>query len=115
MTNKQTDFESQLKQQLAESVANIDATNLSRLNQARHKALSKRSKHTLILPIWSTGIAASVAGVLLIYLSLPIGMSIQYEGIDPLPLANVTLFDGEELDLYEDLDFYEWLVLEQHV
>lgn len=73
--------------------------------------MSKRSKHSLALPIWSTGIAASVAGVLMIYLSLPIGMGTQHSLTEPL--ASIALFEGEELDLYEDLDFYEWLEQEQ--
>ena len=111
MTNKQTEFESQLKQQLAESVDHIDAANLSRINQARQAALTEVSKRSFMFPIWSTGIAASMAGIFMIYLSLPIGIGIQ-QGLD-VPLASIALFEQEELDLYEDLDFYEWLEQEQ--
>ncbi|OUR63644.1 hypothetical protein A9Q79_09915 [Methylophaga sp. 42_25_T18] len=111
VTNKQTEFESQLKYHLNESVEHIDAANLSRLNQARHAALSKNSKQRFAFPIWSTGVAASVAGIFMIYLSLPIGIGIQHEMTDPL--ASIALYEHDEIDLYEDLDFYEWLELEQ--
>jgi len=111
MTNKQTEFESQLKQQLNESVDHLGASNLSRLSQARNAALANVNKRNFMFPIWRTGIAASMAGIFMIYLALPIGMGMQ-QGLDD-PLASIALFEQEELDLYEELDFYEWLEQEQ--
>jgi len=111
MSNNNTEFETQLAHQLAESVEHIDAANLSRLNQARHTAIEKTNKQRFALPIWSTGVAASVAGLFMIYLSLPIGIGIQHTINEPL--ASIALFEQDELDLYEELDFYEWLEQEQ--
>lgn len=107
MNKNQTGFEAQLKQNLAESVEHIDAVDLSRLNQARHAALAKINKRKFMFPIWSTGIAVSMAGIFMIYLSLPVGIGIQ-QGLDD-HLASIAIFEQEELDLYEELDFYQWL------
>ena len=112
MSDQQTEFETQLSQHLNDSVDKLDAATLSRLNQARQTALSNPSKRRFALPLWSTGVAASIAGVFMIYLSLPIGIGIQHDLSDPL--AGIALYEQDELDLYEDLDFYEWLELEQH-
>ena len=107
MNKNQTEFEALLQQQLAESVEQIDAANLSRLNQARQAALVNVNKSSFMFPIWSTGIAASIAGIFMIYLALPVGIDIQ-QGLED-PLASIALFEQEELDLYEELDFYQWL------
>ena len=107
MNKNQTEFEAQLKQNLAESVDHIDAVNLSRLNQARHTALAKVNKSNFMFPIWSTGIAASMAGIFMLYLAVPVGIDIQ-QGLED-PLTSIALFEQEELDLYEELDFYQWL------
>lgn len=112
MSDQQTEFEEQLSQQLNDSVDQLDAATLSRLNQARHVALSKSSKRRFAVPLWGTGVAASIAGVFMIYLSLPIGIGIQHDLSEPL--ADIALYEQDEIDLYEDLDFYEWLEVEQH-
>jgi len=110
MTDKNSKFETQLKQQLTASIGRIEHEDISRLNQARHIALSASNTRRFTLPMWSTGVAASFAAIFMIYLSVPTALQ---PHIDE-PLASVALLEQEEIELYEDLDFYEWLEAEQN-
>lgn len=91
-----------------ESVDRLDAATLSRLNQGRHAALEQlqSGRNAGVWGRWVplTGVAAAA----LVTVMLVRGP----EKVD-LPTASVTdfeiLFEGENLEMLEDLEFYSWL------
>lgn len=101
-------FAKQAKSLFDSSVERLDAAALSRLNQARNKALesatnNRRGVHWLRwMP--ATGVAAA-ALVTVMVMRGP-------NGVDPSPLTASDfemLLEEESLELLEDLEFYSWL------
>lgn len=90
------------------SVAGLDAATRSRLNQARQRALAARGRRA---PVWTPGwalggVAASVCVVVLAFVlwqGQPAGQP--YDALADLEVLTAS----DQIDLYEDLDFYEWL------
>ncbi len=114
-----------IRKRLDGYVDEMDAADLSRLRQARQQALDSGSREAgfgrkFALP---AGLAVAASLVLVILL----GRGIDSNGIDLQPdlngqqnnviaaLADVDLLAAQEqTEFYENLDFYEWLVLEQN-
>lgn len=93
-------------QQLDASARDLDAATLSRLNRARQQALSaaapNRRRWFLLAPVLATAAA----------LALAIGLA--WRAPEPMPKADpaqdfAMLAEGQDLDLYADLEFYAWL------
>jgi len=104
-------FKNQIKQTLDDSVDNLDAATLSRLNQARHKALESKQRSyfsSLRLPV--TALAAITVAVIVGSL-----WNMQSQSTDAL-IANTSHNDLEllssniEINLLEEMDFVTWLV-----
>jgi Protein of unknown function (DUF3619) len=101
----------QIKQILDDSVNNLDAATLSRLNQARHKALENKSRwHSLKLQLPATALAAITVAVIVGSIwtiqsqqNNQIITNTNYEDLE-LISSNV------EVDLLEEIDFVTWLV-----
>ena len=99
---------------LDESVESIDASTLSRLNQARQQAL--QSKQTLAHYL-STWLPASVAAAAVIAVSISLMPNLE-KASDPEILTEQVFDDidiiasNEELELLEDLEFFGWLIEE---
>ena len=109
-SNNEQDLVAFVKHQLDQSVQSLDAATLSCLRRARHEARHSRSKRVPWLwPVW--GFATASASVLAVTLwlghSVPNGPDLSLEDLDLLASA-------ESLDLYEDLEFYGWLVEGDH-
>ena len=109
--NKQSDFEQVAKQQLDDSLETIDAATLSRLNQARRRALLYEKKKRPIHFSWASGLLGTFAVAMLVITiihstqqSQPLVPDLITEQWDVLVVA-----DEGELELYNDLDFYQWL------
>ncbi len=113
-------FLKQTRKLLDDSADSLDAATLSRLNQARQKALQSQRSNTGFLPFKlsigaTAGIMASISIAVVgswLLLSQP-GM--QSQQIQPAQLV----YDGEdlnmlvsdtELELLEQLEFVSWLV-----
>lgn len=102
-------FAEQSKALFDDSVDRLDAATLSRLNQARHRALeeiSKRGARTRWMrwvPV--TGVAAAaVVAVMVIYAPGPTGTD------DSITTTDFELLLEEDgLEMFEDLEFYSWL------
>lgn len=101
-------FEKRAKAQFDNSVEELDAATLSRLNQGRHAALEALHGGRP-LAAWGrwvplTGVAAA---------ALVTVMLVRGPEMAPLPGDAVAdfeiLLEGENLELYEDLEFYSWL------
>jgi hypothetical protein len=101
------------RQLFAESVQGVDGATRSKLAQARAKAVeaaSKRSRRWWLAPsalVPVGGVAAAALAVALIWQNPEIpAASMQSTVISDLDI----LLEGEELDLFEELDFYAWLL-----
>jgi len=109
-------FINQIQQTLDDGVDKLDAATLSRLNQARHKALQSRHRSVFSLHYFfhnrlpATSLAAITVVVLAGYL-----WSAQVQQGDQI-VVNTSYDDLEllssttELDLLEEIDFVTWLV-----
>lgn len=93
---------------LDNQVDRLDATTLSRLTQARHRALAAAAEgaDARMPRWWALGATGAAAGAALLLWQLA--------GQDPLPVDSVLAeFEveelGEDLDLVEELEFYHWL------
>ncbi len=112
MKSRNETFSKQAKASFDESVEQLDAATLSRLNRARHTALAEVHRPTRQWSHWipATGVAAAVL-VAVMVLQNPAGID------EPLPaaVADLEILLGEDsIEMLEDLEFYSWLdVVEQ--
>lgn len=101
---------------LDHSTQALDGETLARLNRARQAALAARRRRPA--PLWG---GFAVAGASAMALALAIGLQRPppdppvSSGIAPPPVASTTdeadddLLAAEDLEFFEDLDFYQWL------
>ena len=116
MNQKQdTDVDKILQQAVIDSLDNsieqLDAHTLSRLNQARHHALAHADKPRLFNSQW---LKAGTFAVLLVtvingwlFFSTP---DIQQMNTDDFELIVAT----EDFELLQDLDFVAWMIEQEH-
>ena len=97
------EFLRQVRQHLDQHAETLDAPTAARLRAARERALDASPRPGLRwLPV--TGLATAAAAVLAVL--------IWQHGITDLPLSAQDwdmLASGEELELFEDWEFYAWL------
>lgn len=109
MAINNNDFEKTVKHQIDRSVNDLSNTTLSKLNQARQHALAHSKKPRHPYSSWITGIFASAVMAVLIITVIPTSQqqilpSLTTEQIELLVISN-----DDELDLYNELEFYQWL------
>ncbi len=113
-------FERQLRQALDRRAEGLDAATLSRLRQARERALARwhdTGRWRLLgrwLAIWNgaPGVApwaAGLAGVTALVVGLAIWHGTGDQGWPMIGDDLEVLASNEDLMLYQDLDFYLWL------
>lgn len=96
---------------LDESIANLDVRTLERLRAARHRALEtadERPGLLLRLPRWVkvSGLATAAAAVLVFSLWFtPPGHDLIVKNPEDFEIV----LAKDQIDLYEDLDFYGWM------
>jgi hypothetical protein len=100
-----------LRSLLDKKARELDSHTLSRLRQARAHALTRQSKPAsrLQLPDWSIagGLATATVAVLAFSFLL---QSPQGPGLPQVPAGDLEILaSGEDLELYDRLDFYRWL------
>lgn len=110
------DFLKQVKQALDESTDNLDAAARSRLNQARQAALQElkksprhRTKAWWMIPAGGTAVAAIAVLSSVLYFRTSGLVALPHDGINDLEIVA----SRDQLDMYENLDFYLWLVEEE--
>jgi hypothetical protein len=111
-TKRDREIAERARQLFAESVAGLDGHTRSRLARARAKAVEavagRRSRWlapSTLVPLGGVAAAALVAGVLWH------GPGTTVAPVEPTMANDLDLLlDGENLDLYEDLEFYAWLL-----
>ncbi len=96
---------------LDESIEHLDARTLSRLNQARHRALAQTEKPHLLNPQWLK--AATLAVLLVTVIN-----GWQFFSSSNIQQMNTDDFEmviaNEDFDLLQDLDFVAWMIEEEH-
>lgn len=108
MTDQHQDSERRLvaaaKELLDEQLTRLDQPIVDRLSRARREAAQARRKPARLL--WVGGLAAACVGLLAVSLWI-------WQPAVPQPVPDPEdleiLASAEDLDLYEDLDFYSWL------
>ncbi|WP_294031622.1 hypothetical protein [Thiolapillus sp.] len=108
-------FEENLKKSLDNKAASLDAATLSRLHRARVKALETSppwwKQPAVYAPVLDS--AAAVAGYLLLstyYLdSNLIQTTVSSDPVEAMEIISLDI----DLELVEDLDFYDWLAQQE--
>ena len=107
MNDNKDRFEQDARRILNQSLEELDGATLSRLNQARQRALAIRSRHTSRLLLWGS----LPAGALAILLALLFWPAVPVPQINEPDLGDLHILTATEpLDFYQDdMEFYEWL------
>lgn len=109
--NDQEKFEQQIKQRLDQHVEGMDGETLSRLRQARTKALEAKKPTFHWQPFGgAVALASVVALTVSIWLVQPTG-DLEATALDDIEM----LASSEEPEFYEDVEFYYWLETQQDV
>ncbi len=120
MSEDQDKFIKQIKQQLDQESKALDAETLSRLRQARARALSesdnRKSRQWSVLGGGAVAFASVSVLAIAVWLSVPTNT---LQNPPALAEAQITAFDDlellaatEELEFYEDMEFYYWLEIQ---
>ena len=109
MNDSNDAFEKRAKQLFDDSVDGLDAATLSRLNQARHAAIEASPRRWPPLVRWAPvgGLATAAAVALLLFQS----PAVIEPPVDASTVDMEILLSEDNLDMLEDLEFYEWIDL----
>ena len=102
------EFDNKARALLDEHVEGLDAATLSKLHQARNRALEHAGRRLPAASCWmgAGAMAASLAVAVVYFNQAPPPLPAIYE--DPVQQAA-----AEDFELMDDLDFVAWLVLEE--
>jgi len=113
-SEKEARFLEMARQSLLASEEQLDAVTASRLRDARRKAVEAagaREKGFFRIPNWarigSVATAAAAVLVFMIWFDTP-RQDLPVKSADDLEIV-LNVDSADNMDLYEDLDFYEWL------
>ncbi len=106
-------FEQHTRKLFDGQVASLDARTLSRLNRARQVALDVARKDRIVLPRWlmpagSVAALALVAVVTFQYVHVAPPIDSNGPGVSAMEDMEI-IASNEELDLLQDVDFYDWV------
>lgn len=114
-TDKNKSFEARVRDRLSGGAAELDAGTRARLRQARQAALTGLDRpRWSAIPVWvpaGGAIAVAVLATLLIRQGV---VPSEIPGRAPAEDIEI-LLSGEDLELYEDLEFYAWLEMQPEV
>jgi hypothetical protein len=114
LSEKEARFMEKARQSLLASEEQLDAVTASRLRDARRKAVEaagERDRGFFRIPNWARvgGVATAAAAVIvfMIWHDTP-RQDLPVRNADDLEIV-LNVDSADIMDLYEDLDFYEWL------
>lgn len=107
----QQDFLQRVKATLDTREAELDAHTLRDLRLARHKALATLQKPRRI---WQPVALAGLAAILVVVVVTLQRPQMPAPGTGAAMENMALLSSGDDFDLYENLDFYQWLAQEKH-
>lgn len=106
---QQQAFLQRVKDILDAGESRLDSDKLRDLRLARSKALARLpARRRIWQPVGLAALAASLALVVSLHLMQP-NLAVNAPAVEDMNLLSA----GDDLDLYENLDFYQWLALEQ--
>ncbi len=117
MNSSDDKFISKLRSDLAASLNDIDEKTTQQLStsraQAIHTAIEKKEAKTLRFPGWFSPTSAAVSFASISAITLALWLMPQTPSSPTAPfniIEDISLLSApEELEFYEDLDFYIWL------
>ncbi len=105
--SQRSEFERKTAAVLDQSVDTLDSQTLAHIRDLRARAI-QRNRHRRGM-LWAGGLAVACASALLAVIYLPGPAS-----PTALPLDDLSLItSSDELELLENLDFYEWLAADE--
>lgn len=114
-TDKHKDFETRVRERLSGGAEALDGATRSKLNQARQAALAELERPAwLALPRWLPVGGALAAAVTVALLMRQGPLPGEIPGQAPAEDIEI-LLSGEDLELYEDLEFYAWIEMQPEV
>ncbi len=108
--NSDSDLANKIRTTLDQSVDDLDQDTLRALRVARHDAveqLRKPKRHWI--PLTSVAATASVAILAVSLITLHPADNGMLQEVDDMSLLTA----GDDLELYENLEFYQWLAFEE--
>jgi hypothetical protein len=106
--DREQKFIESVRRTLDDAAESLDASALSRLNQARNKAMETGTKTRLQWVIWPAG--GLIASVVLILMLFPVFENKPQSVKEAALTADTEIIsDSLGLDFYRDLYFYYWL------
>jgi len=100
-----------VKQALDTSVETLDTTTLTKLRRIRRDAVAQSSAPTRWwLPMGAVG-ATAVAALVATWMTTTVAPQAHVDGIEDIEI----LASADTTDLYEQIDFYEWLESQQGI
>ncbi len=112
--NRDLEFIEYARQELDETVSHLDAELQSRLTRARYKALEQKPSSLRWFPGWMLNPAGGLVAVACLMLAVTLTLK-----HNPVAQKGTVLEDleilatNDQLELYEELDFYAWLAEEE--
>jgi hypothetical protein len=107
---QQQAFLQRVKDTLDAGESQLDSDTLRDLRRARSRALQGLpGRRRIWQPVALAALAASQARVVSLHLMQP-NSAANAPAVEDMNLLSA----GDDLDLYENLEFYQWLALEQH-
>ncbi len=105
MSESEDDFLARMREQLRDSESRIDAQTLHRLREAREHALAARRPWRRGWLAGGLSLAGGTALALVLWLHQPpAGVPLEGEAV-----AEFIAQGEEDMALYDDLEFYQWL------
>ena len=109
MTHNEDEMNTNIRQALDESADALDANTLSKIRQIRAQAVEKAAgKSFNWFGVMSGALATTCVIVFAVMVLIKTPTTMQSVPVDDLELIS----SSDSLELYEDLEFYEWL--EEH-
>ena len=110
MSESKNSVEKQAKALFDESVDQLDAATLSKLNRGRHVALAKLHGRRVRWQRWAPATGAAAAVVVAVMLALqPAGVDMVVPPVDDMDI----LLGEDSIEMLEDLEFYAWLDMQE--
>lgn len=111
LSDKEARFLEKARQALLVSEGRLDTATLARLREARAKAVEaagERSRWLFRIPNWMRAGAFATAAAAVIVFAVWVDPPKQELPVKSLDEFEIVLY-ADNLDIYEDVDFYEWL------
>lgn len=109
MAINNNDFEKKVKHQINNSVNDLDDVILSKLKKSRKNALVHSNKMSYSYLSWGSGILTSAVIAVLVITIIPVSEQQALNSLTVEQIEFLVISNDDELELYNELEFYQWL------